>query len=147
MLLHKNNKFVYDNRAAIELPDNIYLDPCPDPCPTEGMVLYSEDQLAKVEIHFVNTKRDAETFLKESTEVFDSFQCTKPVACVKTNGIDGFTVSYTTNRFIYEEYVFVIPGEEQTLLNICFEQKKNKPANQEIYAKMRDELITKVFPA
>ena len=36
MLLHKNHKFIYDNRAAIEISDDVYLAPNPDACPNEA---------------------------------------------------------------------------------------------------------------
>ena len=43
MLLHQDNKFIYNNIAAIKIPNNVYLDPSPDPCPIEGRVLYTKD--------------------------------------------------------------------------------------------------------
>ena len=140
MLLHKDKKFIYKNLAAIEIPNNVYLDPSPDPCPIEGMVLYTEDTCAKVDIHFVTTEKDARTFLKEGTEVFESYKCTKPTAPISANGLEGFTVAYTTSRYIYEEFVFtLVDGSE--LLNIFIEQKRDKPADPTQYARLVADLL------
>ena len=144
MLLHKNHKFIYNHAATIQLPNNVYLDPCPDPCPVEGLVLYSEDMRARAEIHFITTEKDPETFLKEGTECYDTFQCTKPIMTVRTNEIEGLTMSYTTKRYIYEEYVFPIPGEEATLLNLCIEQQRETPTNPDQYAQLITELLAGV---
>ena len=140
MLLHKNNQFIYNN-AAIKLPNNIYFDPCPDPCPVEGMVFYSEDLRAKVELHFVATEKDARSFLMEGSESYDDFQTLQPIMTVCANGIEGITTTSATQRYLYEEYVFAIPGEKPTLLDICIEQKKESPANPEQYSRLVAELL------
>lgn len=141
MLLHQNNQFTH-NHVAITLPGRVYLDTCPDPCPLEeGLVLYSEDMCAKVELNFVTTDKDAQSFLKEGAECYESFRCTKSITIIGTNALNGFTMGYTTSRYIYDEYVFTIPGQEATLLHICIEQQKVKPADTEQYKKLVAELL------
>ena len=149
MLLHQDNKFIYNLAAAIKLPNNIYLDPCPDACPIEGMVFYSQDQRARAEINFVETEADARAFLEEEGECYESFQCLKPIAAISTNGVNGFTMTFATTYHIYEEYAFSLPGNEPTLLNICIEQQKSKPADVLQCAQLVAELlagITLLYP-
>ena len=141
MLLHQDHKFFYKNIATFQVPNNVYLDPSPDPCPIEGMVLYTKDQCAQVDINFVDTDADACAFLEEERECYESFQCLKPISEVTTNGIKGFTMTYATKHHIYEEYTFNLPGEEPTLLNICIEQKKYKQAAPTQYAQLVTELL------
>ncbi len=141
MLLHKNHKLIYKNVAAIEIPNNVYLDPCPDPCPVEGLVLYSEDMCTRADINFITTEKDARSFLEEGSEVYESFQSIKPLSSVSTNGVEGFSMTYATSRYIYEEYVFTIPGDDPTLLNICIEQRKERPADSAQYAQLVEELL------
>ena len=143
MLLHQNNKFIYDNHVAVELPNNVYLDPCPDICPIEGIVLHSEDLLAKAEFHFLATEKGARAFLEETPDLYETFHWLKPIFDVKANGLCGFGASYETTRFIYDDYAFTIPGKEKTLLIITIEQKKSTPANSDLYAKFREELVSK----
>ncbi len=144
MLLHKNNKLTYKNVATIEIPNNVYLDPSPDPCPIEGIVLYSEDMRAKAEVQFVTTAKDASTFLEEAGEDYDSFQCIKPISTVRANGGDGFSMTYATKHYLYEEYAFTLPGEDPTLLNICIEQRKEEPADSTLYAQLVTDLLSGV---
>lgn len=141
MLLHKKHKFIYDNRAAIEIPDNVYLNPNPDACPNEGMVLFSEDLHTQIVFDFLETEQDAWSFLKELKEHFEDFNITEPICAVCINGLAGFVVSFTAGRYVYEEYSLAIPGEKTTLLNIYFEQKKNQLSDTEIYARTRDAVI------
>lgn len=141
MLLHKNHKFIYDNRAAVEIPDNVYLDPNPDACPNEGMVLFSEDMHTQIVYNFLETEQDAWSFLKELKDHFEDFDITEPIRAVCVNGLAGFGISFTAGRYVYEEYSLSIPGEKNTLLNIYFEQKKNKLSDAELYAKTRDAVI------
>ena len=140
MLLHKNHKFIYNNVAAIEIPNNVYFDCCPDPCPIEGMVFHTADMRAEVDINFIKTSKDARTYLEEGTEGFSTVECVKPVSDVSTNGIDGFTMTYTTDRYSYEEYVFTLPGDD-LLLSICIEQKRENPADPELCAQLVAELL------
>ena len=144
MLLHQDNKFIYNNIAAIKIPNNVYLDPSPDPCPIEGMVLYTKDLRAQVDINFVETEADARAFLDEfideELECYESFECLKPTSPLTTNGIEGFTVTYATKQYLYEEYAFNLPGGE-TLLSICIEQKRDKPADATQYAQLVAELL------
>ena len=141
MLLHKDKKFIYKNLAAIEIPNNVYLDPSPDPCPIEGMVLYSEDMCARVDIHFLSAEKESRAFLIEGAEVFENYECTKPIAPISTNGLEGFTMAYNTSRYSYEEYAFNI-GDGSELLNICIEQKRDKPADQTRYRQLITDLLT-----
>ena len=138
MLLHKNNKFIYNNVAAIKIPNNVYLDPCPDPCPIEGMVLYTEDKLAQLEINFIETDKSPRAFLEEGKECYESFLWLKPISAVVTNGLEGLTMSYATERYVYEEYALALPG---SLLNVCIEQKKGCLTNHEKYVQLIAELL------
>ena len=141
MLLHKNHQFIH-NHVAITLPDNVYLDTCPDPCPMEeGLTIYSEDMCAKAELNFVTAEKDAQTFLKEGVECYESIQYTKSMIMARTDALDGFTMGYITSRYIYDEYVFIVPVKRNTLLHICIEQKKVKPADPEQYKKLVAELL------
>ena len=141
MLLHKNNKFIYNNVAAIKIPNNVYLDPCPDPCPIEGMVLYTEDKLAQLEINFIETDKTPRAFLEEGKECYESFEWLKPISAIVTNGLEGLTMSYATTHHVYEEYAFTLEGAKPCLLSICIEQKKGSLTNQEKYAQVVAELL------
>ena len=140
MLKHQNNKFIYNNAAAIKIPNNVYLDPNPDPCPVEGMVLYSEDLRARVIVDFVETEKDASTFFLEECKGYDNYQCIKPLSAIRTNGADGFTIVYSLDC-IYEEYAFSLHGDKPQLLNICIEQKKWATADPTQYAQLVAELL------
>ena len=141
MLLHKNHKFIYDNRAAIQLTDNVYLDPNPDACPDEGMVLISEDFRTQIVFNFLKTEQDAWSFLKELKDHFEDFTITEPIRAVCINGLAGFGISFNAGRYVYEEYSLSIPGNEPTLLNIFFEQKANNLSDSKLYVKTRDKVI------
>ena len=141
MLLHQNDRFIYDLRVAIKLPNNVFLDPNPDPCPVEGMVLYTEDFRTRIELNFLVSSQDIKSYLEEATEGYESVQYIAPLRNIETNGIEGVTMTYALSREIYEEYVFALPGSNPALLNVYFEQKKGQPSNEAEYARVRDELI------
>lgn len=141
MLLHKNHKFIFDNHATIEIPDNVYLEPNPDACPDEGMVLFSEDLCTQIVFNFLKTEQDAWSFLKELKDHFEDFEITEPIRAVCINGLAGFVISFTAGRYVYEEYSLSIPGENGILLNIYFEQKENNLSDAELYARTRDAVI------
>ena len=141
MLLHKNHKFIFNNRAAIEIPDNVYLDTNPDLCPVEGMVLFSADLLTQIDINFVETDKDAWTFLKETKDDFENFECLEPIRAVIVNGMSGFVLNYALSKETFEEYALSVPGDEPLLLNVCFVQKKGKLADATECARLRDETI------
>lgn len=147
MLLHQDHQFIYHHRAALQLPNHVYLDPCPDPIPNEGMVLFSTDGRAKIQINFLETDQDARSFLEDSAEELEDFHCLAPVRAVHANGLDGYTMTYTVCREIYEEYVFAIPGSEPALLDVWLEQQKDKPADATLYTQIRDELISGIAAA
>ena len=141
MLLHKNHKFIFDNRAAIQLPDSIYFDCNPDVYPMEGFVLHSEDLSIQIDINFVKTDKDAWTYLLEIKDTFEYLEYLEPIRAIVLNGMPGFVLSYALCKETFEEYALSIPGDEPTLLNICFVQKKDQPADATEYARLRDEII------
>ena len=143
MLLHKNNKFIYKNAATIELPNNVYLDPSPDPCLIEGIVIYSSDMRARIELNFVATEKEARAFLEEGLAVYETVECTKPMTPVSTNGIEGFTIAYATKRHSYEEYAFTL-ADGSELLSVCIEQKRDNLADPTQYSQLISELLAGV---
>ena len=146
MLLHKNNKLIYNNRAASQLPNNVYIDPNPDPCPIEGLVLYSADQLIQIQYNFIETSKDARTFLEEIATHFESFKCLTPTSIVHINGLEGVSMTYSLKRESYEEYVFVLPGEEPALLNVWLEQKMDAPADATQYDRLKTDVLAGIVP-
>lgn len=141
MLLHQNNHFIFDRRVAIKLPDNVFLDPNPDPCPAEGMVLYTEDFRTRININFIVVNQDIKSFLEDGTENHPSAEYIAPIRDIESNGLLSSTATYAFHNEICEEYVFAIPGNIPALLDVCFEQKKGDPSNEAEYTRVRDELI------
>ena len=141
MLLHKNNHFIYNCRAAVQLPNNVYLDTAPDPSPIEGMVFYSEDMKTRVEINFVETEKSAKYFLESAADIYESFKCLKAATMLCVNGFEGYAMTYGAGREIIEEYTFTIPGENPALLDICLIQRKDKLSDPELYTKLQKEVL------
>ena len=146
MLLHKDNKLIYNNRAALKLPNNVYVDPNPEPCPIEGMVLFSEDLSTKIEVNFLETDKDAQTFLQEITESFERFEQLKETSIICTNALYGVAMTYSLSSEICEEYVFTLPGNTPALLNVCFEQKKDNPSDVVQYEQLVAEFLAGIAP-
>lgn len=141
MLLHQDHKFIHNN-VAFKIPNNVYLDACPDPSPIEGMVLYSKDQRARIEIFFVETESSARAFLEEERECYETFQSLKQILPITVNAIDGCSLSFATKHHRYEEYAFNIPGEVAELLDICIEQRQDNPTDPTQCAQIVAELLS-----
>ena len=141
MLLHKDHHFIYNCRAAVKLPNNVYLDTAPDPYPIEGMVYYSEDMRTTVEINFVETEKGAKFFLESVEDELETFKRLKATTRLCANGLEGYTMTYGSSREIIEEYTFAIPGETLALLDICLTQRKDTLSDPELYAKLKEEVL------
>ena len=139
MLLHQDNQFICNN-VAFKLPNNVYLDACPDPTPIEGMVLYSKDQRARIEFNLVENGSGAYAFLEEERECYETFQCIKPTSPITANELEGYTLQFATKHHLYEEYAFNIPGKAM-LLSICIEQKKDLPTDAAACTQIVTELL------
>ena len=138
MLLHKNHKLIYNNCVAIEIPNDVFVDSCPDACPREGLVLHTQDGSTTIDFDFLGGRKDARCYLEEAAEDFKIIKKSCPISA---GGLNGFYMMYESRVAIYEEYVFEVFGAEPVLLDICFEMKKTCNSSEFLYVKVRDEMI------
>lgn len=71
MVLHQNNRFIYNNTVAVRIPNNLCFDYCPEGIRKEAIELISPDESFQLIIGFQTTAKSARTFEEEGYEELD----------------------------------------------------------------------------
>lgn len=66
------------------------------------------------------------------------------VGFLQTNDMAGYHVDYVTTYEVYEEYVFDVPTEPQSVLNVCFQRRKDQPYDRELMENVRAQLLDSI---
>lgn len=142
MIQHQSGHFVYNDRAAIRLPNGLCIDYFPDCTYADAFQLIAPDGSFRLLLGFHDVEKDARTFLEELSETFDQFTILEPVHAIENRkGILGYATAYALSSEICEEVSADLPGEPQALFFARFWRTKDKPFDQELYEQAKAELL------
>ena len=145
MVLHKNNRFIYNNTVAVRIPNNLCMDYSFEVLREEAIELIAPDESFHLVIEFQTTPRNARTFTKEIYEEHDRITAIDPVRPIEALcGVSGYTTTYDLVTEILEEFAFDIPSEPHVLLNIWMSRAKGTPYDTELYAKAKRDVLESI---
>ena len=95
MILHQDNQFIYNYRAAVKLPNGLAIDYSHEAEFTDEFRLIAPDGSFKLSFGFITVETSAQTFTEEIYEHYDQITAVEPVYRVETTSeLSGYATSY-----------------------------------------------------
>ena len=145
MILHQNNRFIYNNRIAVRIPNGLCIDFTHEVIRTDALELIAPDNSFRLVVDFVDTHKGAQTFTEEIYEEHDSIATVTPIHAVKAScGLSGYAIAYALTAELLEEYVFAIPGAPAALINVWFSRIKDEPYDEHLFEQAKQEVLNSI---
>ena len=147
MILHQDNQFIYNYRAAIKLPNGMAIDYSHEVEFTDEFRLIAPDGSFKLSFGFITVEKSAQTFTEEIYEHFDHITAVEPVYRVETaSGLSGYATSYDIGDELCEEFAIDLTGATHALFyaRLWRLKKDEKTYDDVLYKDVKKELLASI---
>lgn len=145
MILHHDNHFIYNYRAAFKFPNNMAIDYSHEVEGIDDLRLVSPDGSFRLLLGFLTVEKTAKTFTEEIYEHFDCITAIEPVHAIETAcGLCGYATSYDLTDEICEEFALDLPGATHALFYARFSRLKDKDCDEIAYEGVKEEILASI---
>ena len=147
MILHQDNQFIYNYRAAIKLPNGMAIDYSHEVEFKDELRFIAPDGSFKLSFGFITVEKSAQAFTEEIYEHFDSITAVEPVYEIETgSGLSGYATSYDLGEELCEEFAIDLAGATHALFYARFWRlkKEEKTYDDVLYKDVKKELLASI---
>ena len=145
MVLHKNSRFIYNNRIAVRIPNGLAMDYSHEVLHEEALELMAPDESFRLVIEFWDTPKGAQSFVSEVYEECDCITTLEPVHAVTAPcGLSGWATTYALSSEILEEFAFSLPGDTPALMSIWLSRFSDRPYDADLYEQAKAEVLANI---
>ena len=142
MVLHQNNRFIYNNRIAVRIPNGLALDYSHEVLREEALELMAPDGSFRLVIEFWDTPKSAQSF---ASEIYEEHDCITPLVSVHDVtapcGLSGYATTYALSAEILEEFAFALPGDTPALMSVWLSRFSDRPYDEALYLQAKAEVL------
>ena len=147
MILHQDNQFIYNYRAAIKMPNGMAIDYSHEVEFTDEFRLVAPDGSFKLSFGFITVEKSAQTFTEEIYEHFDQITAVEPVYAIEAAfGLWGYATSYDIGDELCEEFAIDLTGATHALFyaRLWRLKKDEKTYDDVLYKDVKKELLASI---
>ena len=140
MILHQDNKFIYNGIAEMPCPSGMCVDNAN--IYDDSLQLVSPDGKLRLCVEFFTSSKSARELIEELNNPEEN-EIIFPIRAIKTpTGVRGYIITYAVGKDRYEEGTLNLGGDER--FNYWLWQDRDNPCDYSLLEQVKTELLDNI---